>query len=363
MRRIALSILCAALSLPPAAAAQSIPGDTLGHDSVAFPRSATLPLPVVYYTPETGVGGGLALLHARRLADAPGQRPSVFSLSVGYAQEGQFNAGAGLDVYLRGNHRRVMAGASVAESPARFWGVGSGTTEAMEEEFTPRTVEGRAEFQQRVRGDVFAGVTASALRAELVEVEDGGMLDGGGVAGSEGGTHAGGGVSLTRDTRDGLFGTGAGTYLRASAERFTGDYDFSLYRMEMRGFARVGPGVVALQGVGTAGRGEVPFYVLPALGDGGSLRGYPQGRFRDRTLVSAQAEYRLPVWRRLGVVAFAGAGTVADAPRHVAASDTEAAAGWGLRYLLRRREGLSLRVDTGYGRGTQATYVALGDAF
>src|SRR5690606_559727 len=50
---------------------------------------------------------------------------------------------------------------------------------------------------------------------------------------------------------------------------------------------------------GVGGRG-VPFHHLFALGDGGGLRGFPGGRFRDRTLLVAQAEWRWEAYHHPG---------------------------------------------------------------
>jgi outer membrane protein assembly factor BamA len=55
----------------------------------------------------------------------------------------------------------------------------------------------------------------------------------------------------------------------------------------------------------------VPFYLLPTLGSGQSLRGYADYRFRDRDLLLLSAEYRLPLARALDAAVFYDAGTVA----------------------------------------------------
>ena len=55
---------------------------------------------------------------------------------------------------------------------------------------------------------------------------------------------------------------------------------------------------------------QVPFFMLPALGGGSSLRGFSSWRFRDRHSLLLQAEWRVPANRFLDVALFYDAGKV-----------------------------------------------------
>jgi len=74
--------------------------------------------------------------------------------------------------------------------------------------------------------------------------------------------------------------------------------------------------VIAFRGMGCAATGgHVPIYDLCLFGNNSDLRGYTAGRYQDRRMFAAQAEYRLslPVkgfLGRFGVVGFAGFGAV-----------------------------------------------------
>jgi len=59
-----------------------------------------------------------------------------------------------------------------------------------------------------------------------------------------------------------------------------------------------------------SGDQQVPFFMLPALGGGSSLRGFSSWRFRDRHSILLQAEWRVLVNRFLDVAVFADAGKV-----------------------------------------------------
>ena len=58
---------------------------------------------------------------------------------------------------------------------------------------------------------------------------------------------------------------------------------------------------------------QIPFFMLPALGGGSSLRGYSSWRFRDQNSLLLQAEWRIMVNRYLDMAFFYDAGKVAAA--------------------------------------------------
>jgi hypothetical protein len=56
---------------------------------------------------------------------------------------------------------------------------------------------------------------------------------------------------------------------------------------------------------------QIPFFMLPALGGGSSLRGYSSWRFRDQNSLLLQAEWRIMINRYLDLALFYDAGKVA----------------------------------------------------
>jgi hypothetical protein len=94
------------------------------------------------------------------------------------------------------------------------------------------------------------------------------------------------------------------------------------------------------------------------------MRGYYEGRFRDRNQTFIQGEIRYPIYRFLQGVCFAGAGTVAPSIGDYSMRDLKYSAGAGFRILLSKKEKLSLRVDYGVGMGrNRGLYIQLGEAF
>ncbi len=98
---------------------------------------------------------------------------------------------------------------------------------------------------------------------------------------------------------------------------------------------------------------QVPFFMLPSVGGGSSLRGFSSWRFRDRNSLLLQAEWRIMVNRFLDTAFFYDAGKVASSPKHLDLDGLKTDFGFGVRFhspfttplrieLARGNEGISL---------------------
>ncbi|MEX0329831.1 MAG: BamA/TamA family outer membrane protein [Puniceicoccaceae bacterium] len=171
---------------------------------------------------------------------------------------------------------------------------------------------------------------------------------------------------LLYDTRDNDFyphsGTLASLQVTLSSDSWGSDFEYSLYKLEWNHYLSLGDNqVLAMRVAGKYAAGRAPFFVLPAMGQGSDLRGYLAGVYRDNALVAGQAEYRLRLTKRFGIVAFAGIGGVGPG-----LDDLEEALpsyGGGLRWVLAKENDISLRVDIGWGKNDHEIYVGVGEAF
>jgi outer membrane protein assembly factor BamA len=175
-----------------------------------------------------------------------------------------------------------------------------------------------------------------------------------------------GGV-VTVDTRDDVILPRRGAYTQISATSYPAFFgSTSTYHraiLDARSYLPVGTGpVVALRAMVDVAGGDVPVLGLPALGGSSRLRGYLDGRLRDRAAASFQAELRAPVRGPLGAALFVEAGQVAAAPRSLRWSDPEASVGVGARWRL-GQEGARIRLDFARGRRGSGLYITIGEAF
>ena len=94
--------------------------------------------------------------------------------------------------------------------------------------------------------------------------------------------------------------------------------------------------VISLHGLAattsTDGEQRIPFFMLPSLGSGSTLRGYSSWRFRDRNSLLLQAEWRIMVNRFFDTAVFYDAGTVADRTADLDLDDLKSDYGIGARF-------------------------------
>jgi outer membrane protein assembly factor BamA len=110
--------------------------------------------------------------------------------------------------------------------------------------------------------------------------------------------------------------------------------------------------------------GDVPFYMLPSVGSGeAGLRGYTQGRYRDKVAVTLQAEARWHAEGRMGATVFGGFAQVAPSVGKLTDALVLPAGGVGLRYQLTNEYPMHMRFDIAWGRDEPLFYFSVGEAF
>lgn len=346
-------------------------GEVVADDSVRAPGNTFVPLPVLFYMPETGVGfGGMATYYFRTSGGGRDERPSSLTPLLVYTEKKQVIALFQGEIYLSQERYRLNFEAGYSLFPTKFWGVGNDTPDAAEEEYTPRTVNLAAKSQRQIASGWYLGGTVRVGYRALVEVEDGGLLDSGTVPGAVDSWVVGLGLLVTRDTRDNPVYPRSGSFHQLGGSWYSGhfgsSYDYGSFYLDVRKyFSAFSTHVVAIRGLAMASVSEQPFDLMPQLGGDVLLRGYFAGRYRDRQLLALQGEYRTPVWWRVGLVGFAGIGQVADNWGALELGHFHPSAGVGARFQLSRTEGLNIRADYGWGfdAATTGFYLSVGEAF
>ncbi len=332
-------------------------------------KSGIAVLPVLFYTPETKLAFGAGGLYYFPLTmDKTVDRPSNIAFSGVYTQKKQTSVELNPDLYL-GHGYHIQAVLRYSDFPDQFYGIGNSTSADLEEPFTSRYWWLSAEALKRLHGPVNVGFRYFFDETKLTEVEAGGLLDSGDVPGSSGGTVSGLGPFLTYDSRDSIFFPTQGSYHQFSAMAFGralgSDFQFNHLYLELRKYHGLSSArVLAFQARFLVQTGVPPFWRMGLLGGEESMRGYYLGRYRDRNLMVFQAEYRwVPVFWRIGLVAFAGLGDVADTLGHFNLGRFEYSYGLGLRLVIDPKQRLHIRLDFGFGRGTSGFYFTAGEAF
>ena len=337
-------------------------------------RSGFIALPVLFYTPETKLAGGVAInYYFRESGSASTSKPSIIVPSITYTQQKQMMAELVADLYWQNEMYHILGYLGYKKFPDKFYGIGKSTPESNEESYTPRSAKINLSILKRIGAKWGAGIQFEFEHNKLILVEESGLLAQGVIPGSEGGTTSGAGFLFNRDSRDNIFYPTSGCYCQFSVSLFNNalgsGYDFKRYSIDFRQYLSLSSShVVAVQSYLNMQTGEPPFQKLSMLagriGGYNLMRGYYEGRYRDKNMMAFQIEYRiLPVWWRLGLVAFAGFGDVSDKMENFELRKFKYSIGGGIRFLINQNEKLNIRLDFAYGKNSSGMYITIGEAF
>jgi hypothetical protein len=373
---VAMSLVvgAAAAGEPPtdgAAAATAAEDAPAPPDSADADGGATLiPLPILFYTPETETGFGTSAIYYFHPGGAgAATHPSAISAIFIYTTKKQLVAQMEADVYLPGDDYQFTVSGGGVKFPNTFWGLGNDAPDEAEEDFTPRVFEAAAEVRRRVAPGWHVGLDVSFADRTLKETEEGGLLATKAIPGVDDGRVVQAGVVVARDTRDNILSPTTGALHEARGSLATGslgsDYEFASWTIDSRTFRPLpGAAVLGVRALWMTTDRTPPFDLLPQLGGEDLLRGYYGGRYRDRALLAGQLEVRRHLWWRLGAVAFVAAGQVANTTGEFRLDAFRFAGGCGGRFCIGEDEGASLRADLGLGEGGAAGfYVGFGEVF
>jgi len=325
--------------------------------------------PLVFYTPETRIAFGAAgSLIFRPSASKKKTRPSSISPLIIYTQEKQFKAILSTRIYFKNNDHRLETEVKFEKYPNKFYGIGPDTLESDEEAYTPRSVGFQVSFYKKLFEGFDIGLGYHFLDWRITKTIPGGQLAKGNIYGSENGTISGIRFILERDSRDHIFSPRKGELYKFDARfylKFLGStFDYNSFTIDLRKYFKLFSNhVFAVQSLLKIQGGTVPFLQLAQIGGQYIMRGYYQGRYRDKNLLAIQAEYRAPLIWRFGLVGFAGVANVSGKFNRLNLGDLKSSYGIGLRYLFSRNEKIQIRFDIGFGEGTSGFYASIYEAF
>ena len=351
-------------------------------DSIPIPRQPipnqllktrnTLILPLVARSIETDWSVGLAGSFTFRFNrhDTLTRTSNTQALAL-YSLRKQFIAAINGTTYFPGERIILNHQLSYSYFPDKFWGLGKEAPEKNEESYTFKQYYIYLHFQRKLQDRIFAGLLYEYQRLLNVDYQPGGLLDQLEVPGRHPYHISGAGLSLTYDSRNNAFAPDRGGFLQVFFNHFSpafgSNFRYTNYVIDFRRFIQLNrQQVLAIQAYGFFNSGDVPLRSLASFGGSNSMRGFYDGRYRSKNQIVAQAEYRFPLFWRLGAVGFAGIGNVGSRLNELNFQELKYSYGGGLRLALNKKERLNLRVDYGWGVGesrSHGLYFQLGEAF
>jgi len=341
-------------------------------------KASFMPIPVLGYTQETGFEFGFGFLFST-YADAKDStnRSSNFSSTSSYSTKKTYNLSLLGDAWSKGNTYHAIAELRFRKMPFNFYGLGNHTAQRDQEQLEEQQIKAQIDLERTFIPHFYTGVSFDyenyVVRANN---PDGLFNQRANVFGKPGGQVMFIGLSQSYDTRNsnnypshGFFGRVTYQY----APDFFGGQNFtgSQFGVNLRNFWNLGGKfILGAQGIYKGlSSDHYPFYLLPQLGNDEIMRGYYNGRFRDRNFLAVQSELRYRYNSRFGAVVFVGTGTVWGKRTDFAFDYFKPNYGAGLRYFFDPAKGLSVRMDYGIGQKykgeerQQGFYISLAEAF
>ncbi len=359
---IAILILLIATSLfPESTKAQS---DSIKSHQVLF-------FPVLTRSIETDWSFGVASSSTFRFSKKDtASRTSNFQALILYSLKKQFVAAINGAQYFHNEKFILNEQMSYSSFPDKFWGLGKYSKDIDEESYNFKQYYIYLHLMRHLGNNIYFGLLFEAQRLLEIDYKKGGLFDQQQVPGRTPYKIAGLGLSLTYDNRNNAFSPDKGYFAQLYFNNFNSflgsDYAYTNIVIDLRKFISFNQkNVLALQTYSYTNLGkEVPLRSLATLGGMGSMRGYYDGRFRDRQQLVFQAEWRHSLNKRFGAVAFGNFGDVGHNITDFSFNDLKYTYGAGIRYAINKSERLNLRVDYGIGPGNnRGFYFQLGEAF
>lgn len=374
MFRTALLTIVLALAAGPASASEPV-GTGLRPEGASSPEVVPVApdepsalddwtlIPILFYTPETALGLGAAVVWSFDPTDGKAPLSTIGSGLIVTTEEQlifRIEPDIRLESFILHSFVRVQ------RYPTRYFEDGarlSDEGEPYDEASVLASLDGRL----RIDHELAAGVRCDLLWDEVLDLKAGGVLDDAPVLGKRPYVATGCGPVVAYDTRNDVRLPSRGIYAEARLEGWGSLYGESFEALQsdldFRGFVDLGKGhVLAAQARLRATLGDLPFQLLPRLGGSNYLRGWFEGHLLSHNAALVQLEWRFPLFWKIGASVFASAGEAFKRFEDFSLDDMRFGGGAGLRWLVNKRQSVSVRIDLAYGSDF-AAYVDVLEAF
>ena len=340
------------------------------RDTVQAGRLGLTGYPYFFYSPETEFALGGAMIFTMRMSPDPTVKASNAILSGYYSVKGSYDLFFNPEFFLGNDRYYLGISADYFRFVDKFWGIGNNTSDIDTlAGYIRRLIWLNVEFDVSVIGPLKIGINYDYNDTKIEDKQSNPYLLSGSVAGSDGGLSSGVGGVLFADTRNSSFFPTVGGYYKlsflTSLDWLGSDFSFRRWILDLRQYVSLTQSlIVAMQLYGTAiTGGEAPFYMLPPLGGDNIMRGYYEGRYRDKFYLATQGELRWRLTRRWGLVGWLGIGDVAGEASGFRLKDGKPTLGIGIRFAIDPEEVVNVRADFGYGKDTNGIYFNAKEAF
>lgn len=312
-----------------------------------------------HYASDTKLGLGLVAegLYHSSLADSLSM-PSHVALFGDVSTVGFYMLGIrGTHIAPRDRYRLIYT-LYFYDFPSKFWGIGfdKGDDDSNESKLKDWQAEVKTSWLWRLTEGLYLGPTVAFDYTRARDIERIELLNGMRTET----WNVGAGFTFQYDTRDVMTYPHKGVYLNLMQifrPRFLGNKcAFSSTSFQADGYIRLWKGAVIAGDFRTEMNfGHPSWSMMAELGGSYSMRGYYEGRYRDKHKIEAQIELRQHIWKRNSLTAWVGAGNVFDKFSNLRMAHT--LPNYGIGYRWEFKKNVNVRLDYGFGKKGQSTFL------
>ena len=361
---------------PPQKAREDGPEPSYKYVGAEAPEIESQVLPVIVMSSDNGLGGGLMYVNAN-----PFDTHIRFMTQAWYTVKSytltEFKIGE--DVPRQGSDWAWIIYSKYHLRPGRdFYGIGNDSRREDRTNFYDEITLSRIWGKRRVYKPFWAGAYAE-LRHEFTTEGEGdwapdtfsekwfpNLLGKGAFWANRIGAF------VLMDTRDSYYIPTKGGYRQLeyySVPDWLGnDWEFEYWYLDLRQFIPIRQPrkdilALRLQAM-RAGGGPIPFYELAIDGSEYTLRGYYDGRFRDRDMISMNTEWRHNLWKIMDMHFFYDVGRVfGDIFEEADLIPTDLHQAYGIGFRITIPPNVVMRGDVGWSNTDQVFYFNFGQTF
>lgn len=320
-----------------------------------------------FYASATGVGIGLVASGLYRIDRNDVTLPlSNVSIFANVATSGMMALGVrGNNVFPRERYKLDYT-VYFYTFPSKIWGVGydAGNIDDNERNYSRIKFEAKPRFLWRVFDNAYVGPVANFQYVKMTDLND----DVIGLVGSaeKNFMAVGAGVSLNYDSRDVVTNASRGWLFQLDQlfmpAFFGNDDKYIVTDLTVATYKKAWKGaIIAGEFHSQLNFQDVPWPMMACVGGPNRMRGYFEGRYRDKCIVEAQVELRQHIRRRNGITVWVGAANVFPEFEQIRWKKTLLNGGFGYRWAF--KENVNVRLDLGFTKNGIGFAFNINEAF